>query len=607
MLWVLRDQRLARHAVLVAFVGSAGLAALATAAAIMRDSTSGTAMLFVIVTMATATAFPWGVLAQAAFVAMCGSFLAVNYYAIDGAVMLALAEPTTGPVVAAALVSLFTARSVERYRWQIEERELGLRLREERFRALIENGGDLIVVTRADGSIRYVTRSLQRLLGHAPEAWQRQALSGFVHPDDVARLHEALASPDTATVEVRVRDAASAWHVLDADVTNLLGHPAVQGIVFNARDVTSRRQVESELRRSQAALSAVLDSTSDAVWSIDRQHKLITSNAALRDAYRDLFQRDMRPEDTDAQRAPSDELARWRDLYDRVLAGERIAVERSFDYHGHVRHFLISMSPIREGDQITGVTAFSRDITELRTAVETARRNQTELTHVLRLGTMGEIASGLAHEINQPLGSISNYASACARQLGAGTLKSDDLRRGLELIAGEAVRAGAIIRRLRQLGRKGEGTVEEIDLNAVVRRASELIEPEMRLQGISLCIDTAEPLPAVCADGIQIEQVLLNLILNGIEAVQGSRSKVLRVSTASADDHVEVAVLDSGVGLDPNVVEHVFEPFFTTKPKGLGMGLAISRRIIEAHGGRLRASANADGGGSTFSFSLPLA
>jgi signal transduction histidine kinase len=146
-----------------------------------------------------------------------------------------------------------------------------------------------------------------------------------------------------------------------------------------------------------------------------------------------------------------------------------------------------------------------------------------------------------------------------------------------------------------------------VDLNGIVRRAAALMEPETRLRGISLRVEPADDVPRVCADGIQIEQVVLNLLLNGVEAMQTSPVKELWVSTAIDNGHVVVSVRDSGVGLEPSAREHVFDAFFTTKANGLGMGLAISRRIIDAHGGQLCGQPNSGGPGSTFSFSLPVA
>jgi PAS domain S-box-containing protein len=378
------------------------------------------------------------------------------------------------------------------------------------------------------------------------------------------------------------------------------------GLCGIATDITERKRIEAELRRSEAALSALIENTTDAVWSIDREYRVVTMNASVRESFTRLYSSSLQKGLAIREGVPESVRDEWRQLYDRALAGERISVEQAVGEGDSREYHLISLSPIREGDEITGATAFSRDITEVRRAEDLARRNQAELNHVLRLGTIGEISSGLAHEINQPLGAIANFAGACVRMLDAGTASDVDLRRGFGLIAAEALRAGNIIRSLRDLARKADGQVEAVDINEVVQRASSLMQPEARLQGISLCLEAAPAVPPVHADGIQIEQVVLNLILNAIEAMHGSPVKLLSVRTSAANGHVQVAVDDSGAGLSVGVAERLFEPFFTTKEKGLGMGLAISRRIVEAHGGRLWGAPN-DAGGSTFAFTLPVA
>jgi PAS domain S-box-containing protein len=485
--WLIRTDRVPRNTVVFAFCLGVFFCALATLAGIVRGSASGSALLFIIITATTAIGLPWGAWAQAAFVGVCAILLVWNDYAIAGPPLQAMIGPASGAMLTAGLVSVFVARSVERYRFQIEEREMGLRLREELFRSLIENGDDLIVVVGADDLIQYVSPSVRRLLGYEPDAWMGMRFFDLIHPEDVPRLREALAAcaPEGAgvqSIEVRLRNSAQAWRALDGTIANLLANEAVRGFVFNARDITLRRQAETDLRR-----------------------------------------------------------------------------------------------------------------------------NQAELTHVLRLGTISEIAAALGHEINQPLAAISNYASACARRLDPGSGSSPELQRGLQLISAEALRAGRIVRSLRDLSRKGEAGMEVIDVNAVVQRAVELMEPQARLQGIAVRVQTAKDLPGVYADGIQIEQVVLNLLLNGIESMHASPVRILSASTARHDERIEVCVRDTGVGLDPAARDRVFEPFFTTKPTGLGMGLAISRRIIEAHGGAFRVVPNSDGRGSSFSFWLPLA
>jgi PAS domain S-box-containing protein len=370
-------------------------------------------------------------------------------------------------------------------------------------------------------------------------------------------------------------------------------------------DITERKQMEAELQRSEAALSALVESTNDAVWSVDREYHVVTMNSAVKRHFAQVFGGE--PGGAFADRLSDQQRRSWRELYDRVFAGERVTTEKTVTVDGVTQHFLISMSPIREGTEVTGATVFSHDISDLRHIQELARAHQAELTHVLRVGTLGEIASALAHEINQPLCAISNYAAACSRGIESGSTGPRDLRRALEMIASEALRAGEIIRRLRDLARKGQSGVQMVDLNGVVRRAAELMGPETQLRGISLRVEPANDLPRVCADDIQIEQVVINLMLNGVEAMQTSPVKELAVATAIDNGHVVVSVRDSGVGLEPTVREHVFDAFFTTKANGLGMGLAISRRIVDAHGGQLCGEPNPSGPGSTFSFSLPVA
>jgi signal transduction histidine kinase len=235
-----------------------------------------------------------------------------------------------------------------------------------------------------------------------------------------------------------------------------------------------------------------------------------------------------------------------------------------------------------------------------------AREQEERLAHLLRVGSMGEMAAQIAHEVNQPLGAIVNYANGLSTRLRARGAEPE-LIEAAQSIALEGMRAAEVIRRIRKFVRRSEGDRDLTEVNELVRAAVELVEPETRRNGIDVQLRLAPSLPKVEVDRVQVEQVVVNLLRNAIEAMAGSRGHghEILVATAVDDAAVEVRVHDSGAGVAPDVAEHMFDAFFTTKPDGVGMGLSISRSIIESHGGKLRAERNADRG-MTFAFTLPL-
>ena len=249
----------------------------------------------------------------------------------------------------------------------------------------------------------------------------------------------------------------------------------------------------------------------------------------------------------------------------------------------------------------------SRDVTERKRIEAEARQHQAELSYLLRLSTVGEMAAGLAHELNQPLAAITNYAKGCARRIVSSAGKPSQIVPALEEIAAQAMRAGDIIRRLRNLSRKGEVRREPVDVNELVREVARFVDAEAHERAVRLQLDLAPQLPQVCADAIEMEQVILNLVRNGLEAVSGVEggARELLLRTTAADDTLEIAISDTGEGLAADVAEKMFDPFFSTKPGSLGMGLSISRSIVEAHGGRLWATPNLPRG-TTFRFTLPV-
>jgi PAS domain S-box-containing protein len=381
---------------------------------------------------------------------------------------------------------------------------------------------------------------------------------------------------------------------------------SIYGVCGISTDITQRKAVEAELRRSQTTLSTVIESSGDAIFLVDRQGRLVVANSVGRQLFDELV-RDASISPT-ALAAPATWkglAGNWQALIERALQGEHFTLEELMPVGGSRRHLLLSLNPIREAGLVSGVTVFAKDITELRRAEEQASRHQAELAHLLRLHTVGEMAASLAHEINQPLGAIANYAQGSRMRLDAGTISAQELSHAMAEIAREALRAGEITRWVRALIRKDEPRRETADMNQIILAALAIVASSAHDRGVSLRFRPCDHLPPVEVDRIQIEQVILNLLLNALDAVEaGAEGRVEVRAVASGDHGVEVAVCDSGAGLQEEMLERVFEPFFTTKPNGLGMGLAISRAIIEGHDGRLSAAHNPSGG-MVFSFVLP--
>jgi PAS domain S-box-containing protein len=231
------------------------------------------------------------------------------------------------------------------------------------------------------------------------------------------------------------------------------------------------------------------------------------------------------------------------------------------------------------------------------------------LTHLSRVSTMGEMATSIAHEVNQPLTAVATYAQACRRMVEAGMIKHSEVLDALTHIADDALRAGDIIHRLRKLVKRQVGKRVPCDVNALVRDLEHLAAVDSRLHDVRLRLELADSLPLVVVDAVQIQQVVLNLVRNGIDAMEGKdlADKVIVVQTRlRSNKEIEVGVSDNGCGLPDGAPDKLFEPFFTTKPNGMGMGLSISRSIILSHGGRLDLSPHTEGG-TTVSFTIPVA
>jgi C4-dicarboxylate-specific signal transduction histidine kinase len=250
----------------------------------------------------------------------------------------------------------------------------------------------------------------------------------------------------------------------------------------------------------------------------------------------------------------------------------------------------------------------TRAETERRHAEEALKRTETELDRVARVTTMGELAASIAHEVNQPLAAVVTNGNACLRWLALDPPNFDEAREAIHRIVRDGNRASEVIARIRTLLRKGEPVAHRLDCNDFLREIVALTQGEVTRRGATLQTELSADLPAVTGDRVQLQQVLLNLIMNALDAMSALREepRVVRIRTNAIESNsILVAVEDTGVGLDPEQTARLFDSFYTTKSEGLGMGLSISRSIVEAHGGKLWATAN-KGPGATFQFTLPI-
>jgi len=309
------------------------------------------------------------------------------------------------------------------------------------------------------------------------------------------------------------------------------------------------------------------------------------------------------------QRLHPEDRLRVKDAFDRAARdGHDFELEhRLLMPDGAVRFIRSATRAVRDESGGIEFVGAVMDVTERTHAEEALQKAQGELAHVTRVMTMGELAASIAHEISQPLAAIGANAEACLNWLAGTTPRLEEARESVSSIVRDGNRAGDIIRRIRALTQKAGTQKAPVDLNDAIREVMALTESEARRHGVTLQTDLAEDLPRVVGDRIQLQQVVLNLVINGVEAMSSVVDRPRRLlvgSRSSESDHVLVAVQDSGIGIERQSVDKIFESFYTTKPQGMGMGLAISRSIVENHGGTLRAVRN-DGPGMRFELALP--
>jgi two-component system sensor kinase FixL len=438
----------------------------------------------------------------------------------------------------------------------------------------------------------------------------------LLDPVDRERTEEAIKkvaeSGGKMDVSFRVGGSAGSGHWLRArgglvrDDTGVPRH--VSGIVL---DIDEQKQLEEALRMRESHLSSILDTVLDAMIVIDGHGIMQFFSAAAERLFgyteQEVIGRNvsiLMPE-PDQSRHDS-YLARYRSTGEPHIIGiGRIVTGKRRDGTTFPMH--LSIGEMQSGGE-PYFTGFVRDLTEHQQTQARMQELQSELVHVSRLTAMGEMASALAHELNQPLAAISNYMKGSRRLLAeSADPNAPKIESAMDRAAEQALRAGQIIRRLRDFVSRGESEKRVESLSKLIEEAGALGLAGAREQNIQLRFGLNPEFDLVLVDRVQIQQVLVNLFRNALEAMAQSPRRELVVANAEvADDMVEVEVSDTGSGFHEDAKSNLFQTFFTTKETGMGVGLSISRSIIEAHGGRMWAETNASGG-ATFRFTLPAA
>jgi PAS domain S-box-containing protein len=485
---------------------------------------------------------------------------------------------------------------------------------ESRFNILAETATDGIISIDDQSTIRYVNPAAAHMFGYELAEMFEKNLASLM-PERFRQLHLTSLRRYVTTGQ---RHIGWGGHELTGlhksgrefpievsfgeDIRN--GRHFFTGVV---RDVTDRKPSEEALRASEQRLLAIVDNTNAVIFIKDLELRYVLVNRE----YERLFdvRRDQIRGKTDFDIHPHD-VAETLQANDRqvIEAGGPTQFEEVVPSEGSARHYVVVKFLLR--DQVNepyAVCSIATDITALKQAEEL----KAELAHVTRVMTMGEIASSIAHEINQPLGAIVNYGNACLRLITTGSPDLTDIATALSEIVNDANRASAIIAQIRALSKKTLPEMVVLEVKDLVAEILPLVRHELNGRRIVLKTILSDNLSPVMGDRIQLQQVLLNLVINGMEAMHQIPEDRRHLSIA-AQSHVSegkalilITVTDSGIGLSAEDQPRLFEAFYTTKAEGMGMGLAISRSIVEAHGGRLWATPNADLG-AIFQFTLPV-
>ncbi|HMF81087.1 MAG TPA: MASE1 domain-containing protein [Candidatus Acidoferrum sp.] len=500
----------------------------------------------------------------------------------------------------------------------IEERRTGdtvLIESESRFRVVADAAPVLIWMAGVDKLCTFFNKPWLEFTGRTIQQEMGNGWAEGVHPDDLQKCLEVYTQafdarqPFVMQYRLRRNDGEYRW-VSDQGVARHTAQGGFAGYIGSCVDVTELMRKEEALREFEERVVLAAQAAHLGVWEMDPG----TNEVWMSDSARTLFQFDS---ETRLDHAALQDRVHPEDRALRDSAIKR-AIETEREYEIEYR-ILLPDGNLRwiggRGRCLTGengkgarLIGVSIDITPRKLAEAEALQHREELGHLSRVAVMGELTASVAHELNQPLSGIISNASAGQRFIDRGDVDLRELRELLGDIIADGRRAGDVLRGIRSMVKKGVTNRQRVNLNDLVVNVARMVSPNAMLQSCQLETLLESNLPAIEADPIQLQQVLLNLVINAFDAMHNTSAphrKVVIATEQNGDGTIRASVRDHGIGIPEEVRERVFEQFFTTKAKGLGMGLAIVRSIVESHGGIIEAE-NAEGGGARFHFTLPI-
>jgi PAS domain S-box-containing protein len=481
-----------------------------------------------------------------------------------------------------------------------------LRKQKEVFQKIFENIPVMIVLLDRGGHHELVNPEWERTIGWTLEELRERNLDIFAEAFPDAQYRQvvmddiAASTGEWTDLEVRVREG----RIIDVAAT--FAHLSDGSTLFIGRDITERKRAEAELRESEARFRLVADSAPVMIWMAGTDKLCSYFNKPWLDFTGRSIDRELgngwaegvHPEDLRSC------MATYIQSFDRR---EEFRMEYRLRRHdGEYRWVLDTGVPRFNPDgSFAGYIGSCIDVSEQRRAEEQLHQAQAELAHVTRAFAMGELVASIAHEVNQPLTGVVTNGNFTLRELGNATPNVEKVREAIAEIVEDGTRASAVLSRIRAQFRKGAPDRVELNINDVIQEVTVLVRNEAARNHVQVRLDLASGLPLVKGDRVQLQQVLINLVINSIEAMRSvtDHPRQIVIKSAKHGDGVLVRVEDSGKGLGEEQAGRIFEPFFTTKPQGIGIGLSISRSIIESHGGRLWAEPGS--GGALFQFILP--